>query len=252
MADSGLKSPLAQQWGVAKDIPVGKVYLGSGYAAYGGGTPTSAYAPAADRTADVDAAAQGFNSLSPEALRAVKQAADDFYRYDVPAVNLPSFYSDFMVKGAYQLQQSRGLKVTPLEYPEYMKQVFGPGAFGSKSGGAGGPSTTTSVNETINLSNPTEARAFLDDALGKVLGRIPTAVEYQNFTKALNAAENESPTVTSSTTSGKGSGSTRTKSKTKGGMSGDQFAVEYARSQDMAAETLGGTLGFDAFIEAIG
>ena len=250
MADSGLKSPLAQQWGVAKDIPVGKIYLGSDYVPYTAGTPTGGYAPRSDMTADVDSAASGFNSLSPEAQRAVKKAADDFYRYDVPVLNLPSFYSDFMVKGAYQLQQSRGVKVTPLEYPEYMKEVFGPGAFGSKSGGSGGPSTT--VSESINLSNPTEARAFLDDALGRVLGRIPTALEYQNFTKALNAAETESPTVTSSTTSGKGSGSTRTKSKTKGGVAPSQIAAEYARSQDMAAETLGGTLGFDAFIEAIG
>jgi hypothetical protein len=249
MADSGLKSPLAQQWGVAKDIPVGRVYLGGGYASYSGGTPTGGYAPMADMTADVDAAAQGFNSLSPEAMRSVKAAADAAFGYSVPQTNLESFYEK-MVKGAYQLQQSRGLKVTPLEYPEYMKQVFGPGAFGSQGGGAGGPSTT--VSESINLSNPSEARAFLDDALGRVLGRIPTALEYQNFTKALNAAETESPTVTSSTTSGKGSGSTRTKSKTKGGVAPSQIAAEYARSQDMAAETLGGTLGFDAFIEAIG
>lgn len=256
----GLKSPLAQRWGLAKDIPVGEVYIGSGYAEYSGGTPTAGYAPMSDMTVSVDAAAKAFDSLSPAAMREVKRAADAAYRYDVPAINLPSFY-EMMVKGAYQIQQSTGLKVTPLEYPEYMKQALGEDAFGVRAkagagGGYKGPVTTVSETESINLSDPSTARQFLDSALGQYLGRRPTDTEYQSFTKALNAAQEEAPSITESmtTTTPQGAGRSRVKSRqrTTGGMSEAQFATEYARSQEGAAETAAGTTGFDVFLEAIG
>lgn len=258
-----LTSPMAQRWGVSRDIPQGRVYIGSGYGAYTGGTPTAGYAPIQDMTADVSDAAQGWYSLSPEAQRKIYNDAIEVYGHEkVPALNMASFYAD-TVNAAYQAQQSRGIKVTPLEYWDYYRESGGPGlnAYGDKGGkGAGGrymgPTTQVGTYETVNLSNPSEARALLDNALGQVLGRRPTDVEYKNFTAALNAAQEEAPSITESvsttTPQGKAKSTVKSKQKTSGGVSETQLATEFARSQEMAAETIGGTLGFDAFLEAIG
>ena len=261
MGDKKLTSPMAQRWGVSRDVPPGRVYIGSGYGPYTGGTPTAGYAPIQDMTADVEVAVRGFPSLSPEAQRKVYSDAQDYYGLDfVPQSYLDGYYEG-LVKGAYQVQQSQGLKVTPLEYPDYMREVLGPDAYKSKGAGGGGgrymgPTTQVGTYETVNLSNPSEARALLDNALGQVLGRRPTDVEYKNFTAALNAAQEEAPSITESvsttTPQGKAKSTVKSKQKTSGGVSETQLATEFARSQEMAAETIGGTLGFDAFLEAIG
>lgn len=259
---NGLTSPLAQRWGIAKDIPQGRVYIGSGYADYTGGTPTAGYAPMQDMTVDVESAMRGWSSLSPQAQRKIYSDAQKYYRLDVVPESYLDGYYEGLVKGAYQVQQSRGLKVTPLEYADYMRQVLGPEAYAAKAGGGGGggrymgPVTTESVTETINLSDPSTARQFLDSALGDVLGRLPTADEYETFRAALNAAQEAAPSVTESVTTttpqGKARSKVRSKQRATGGISEAQMATEFARSQEMAAETLGGTAGFTAFLDAIG
>lgn len=260
---NGLTSPLAQRWGIAKDIPQGRVYIGSGYADYTGGTPTAGYAPMQDMTTDVDSAMQAWGSLSPTAQRKIINDMYEARGYEVPITDAPSFYAD-TVRNAYQVQQSQGLKVTPLEYWDYQKQVLGGVGFNvydkdGKGRGGGrymGPVTTESVTETINLSDPSTARQFLDNALGDVLGRLPTADEYETFRAALNAAQEAAPSVTESVTTttpqGKARSKVRSKQRATGGISEAQMATEFARSQEMAAETLGGTAGFTAFLDAIG
>ena len=260
-----LKSPLAQRWGIAKDIPAGQIYIGSGYTEYTGGTPTAGYAPMEDLTADVDAAAAGWGSLSIEAQNKIYNDMVALRGgYPLPRNDAINFYAD-TVRQAYQLQQSRGLKVTPLDYWDYIKQESGGLGFSvyaenEKEKGAGarytGPVTTRSITESINLSDPSTARQFLDNALGEVLGRLPSDDEYETFRAALNAAQEAAPSVTEAVTTttpqGKALNKVRSRQRTTGGISEAQMAAEFARSQEMAAETLGGTVGFETFLDAIG
>lgn len=266
MGDKKLTSPMAQRWGVSRDIPAGRVYIGQSRGGYTGGTPTSGYMPLSDMTVDVEDAAMGYASLSIEAQNKIYEDMVALRGgYPVPRNDAVNFYAD-TVRSAYQLQQSRGLKVTPLEYWDYIKQesgglgfnVYGDGkgGAGGRGGGYTGPTTQVGTYETINLTNPSQARQLLDDALGQVLGRRPTDVEYKNFTAALNAAQEEAPSITESvsttTPQGKAKSTVKSKQRVRGGVSEAQLATEFARSQEMAAETAGGTVGFDAFLEAIG
>lgn len=112
-----------------------------------------------------------------------------------------------------------------------------------RGGGGGaymGPVTTISKSVDYNLTNPTEARAFLNDALGQYLGRRPTDDEYQNFQKALNIQERGAPTITEAETTVTPQGQARrtqeSESTRKGGFLPQQFAEEYALSQEGAGE----------------
>lgn len=124
------------------------------------------------------------------------------------------------------------------------------------SGGGGrytGPVTIRDKSETVDLSNPSQARAFLDSALGEYLGRAPSTKEYRMFTKALNAAQEAAPEIIESvsTTTPVSMAEQRRESETKrrGGIEPGQFATEYARSQEGVAETQAGTTLLNAFLE---
>ena len=138
-------------------------------------------------------------------------------------------------------QKATGEKLSPFEYYEGLAGR-GSGAQGRGGGGAyTGPVTTESRSKRVNLSNPSEARAFLDNALGEYLGRLPDDEEYENFRKALNAQQRMSPQIAESTQTVTPQGQARREvesdEKTSGGLEPRQFAREYARSQEGAAET---------------
>lgn len=109
-----------------------------------------------------------------------------------------------------------------------------------KAGPYTGPVTTVSRSRDIDLTNPTEARAFLDNALGQYLGRRPSEEEYKNFQRALNIQERGAPTITESTTTvtpqGQAMRTQESETKRRGGFTPAQFATEFARSQEGAAE----------------
>jgi hypothetical protein len=119
------------------------------------------------------------------------------------------------------------------------------------SGGAGGgPSTTVYKDETVNLTNPSTARGVLDSALGKYLGRMPSPKEYKSFVGALTMAEDASPNTSERVTRNSG-GTNQTitnKGKTGGGVDRNQFATEFAKSDEDFAETQLSTTGVQAFL----
>lgn len=254
MAEGRLTSPLAQRWGLGATTgaPAGSVYIGQDYTApYTGGTPTGGYGSSA--FAPLDAAAQAWASLSPTAQQKVYNDAIAVYGHEkIPSLNMPSFYAD-TVRSAYQVQQSTGLKVTPLEYWDYYKQSGGPGlnayGAGGKGGGAGGPKTSTSTS--VSLTDPDTARGLIENAIGSELGRRPTEKEYATFMKALTTYAEANPTVTT-TNSNSGKGFSTSSQKSSGGYNAQQFAKDYANAQEGAAETDVATTGFDAFISLIG
>lgn len=113
-----------------------------------------------------------------------------------------------------------------------------------RGGGAGGaymgPVTTQTTERRVNLTNPTEARAFLDNALGQYLGRRPSVEEYDNFRKALNIQERGAPQIRESTQTvtpqGQAFRTVDAEEETRGGFLPQQFAREFARGQEGAGE----------------
>jgi hypothetical protein len=253
MANGGrLTSPIAQRWGIGamNGAPVGEMYIGQDYTTDNGRNPSGN-----TQFVNVEAAASAYAALSPSAQKKVYSDALAYYggKTNVPAVNLPSFYAD-TVRNAYQVQQSTGLKVTPLDYWDYYRQTGGPGLnsyLSGGSGGSGGPKTTTSTSETVNLTDPDTARGLIESAIGSELGRRPTEKEYANFMNVLTARAEASPSVSKTTTTS-GKGFSTSKGKTQGGFNAQQVAKEYAGAQEGAAETAVATAGFDAFISLIG
>lgn len=260
MSNGRILSPLQQRYGLGIDPNAqDKVYIGSDYAQYTGGTPTGGYGKPQDRYAPVEAAAAGWASLSPKARDKIYNDAVRYYRGQTDIASyLPGFYAD-TVRAAHQVQRSTGLKVTPLNYWDYYTQTGGQGLAGGPgggrgAGGAGGPTTTVTVSEQVQLTNPDTARGLVEDALGRTLGRRPTDKEYSNFMRALSAREEAAPIVTESVTTTGGGGatrSTRSRSRTTGGTTPTQFAEEWAAGQEGAAETEVATEAYDALIEML-
>lgn len=67
-------------------------------------------------------------------------------------------------------------------------------------GGGGGSRTQTSTSTTINLTDPTTARAVLRQALEDRLGRGPKEEEFQTFLSTLNNFERKNPRKETATT----------------------------------------------------
>jgi hypothetical protein len=117
------------------------------------------------------------------------------------------------------------------------------------SEGAGG--TSTQVQKTVRITDPSTARGLIDQTLNNYLGRNATADEQVAFMKALSVQEKANPTITrqTSTTSGK---STSSSSVTTGGFDPATFAKEYAAGTEGAGEFQAATSLLDSFIGAIG
>ena len=117
-------------------------------------------------------------------------------------------------------------------------------------GMGGGPSTTIYRDENVNLTNPSTARSVLDNALGGYLGRMPSQKEYKSFLNALTMAEEAAPSMSERVvrSSGGTNQTVTSKGKTSGGVSAQQFATEYAKSDEDYAETRLSTTGLQAFL----
>lgn len=151
------------------------------------------------------------------------------------ALNGASFYSD---------------RFTPYEYLNALA-AGKPGVYGDVdppsggSGGSGGAFSSHSVNRQVNITDPSSARKFVDDALGQYLGRSATAGESAAFLKALNGLELDNPTVTESSTSGYSSGgssSSTSSTATTGGLDRVQVAEDFAKSREGFAERAQATM----------
>ena len=160
-----------------------------------------------------------------------------------------------LVNGLYLFQQSTGLQIGLLDYPDFVLRKSGRDfSAGSAGGRYRGPVTTISKQTDINLSNPDTARGLIDSALASELGRKPTKFEYANFSKALKIHEEMNPSTATQITKSSGPGSTVTqtsKSTRGGGTSPQQFAQEYAAGQEGAAEYKVATKYLDAFEKSI-
>lgn len=152
------------------------------------------------------------------------------------------------LSGVYS--NARGIDIDPISTAELMAAR----SPAKPSGVGAGPTTTISTTESIDLTNPSQARRLLDNTLGSYLGRLPSQKEYSNFLRVLNATEETSPTITEQTTrTTPGEGTTRVRSKVRGegGLSREQVATEFVRGQEDYAETRLSNTGLSAFLELL-
>lgn len=163
---------------------------------------------------------------------------------------LESIWQSLAIRSAKMWQ--RGIGVTPWQLLERY------GKASAKDGVASGPITTTTVNRTINLTSPREAKALADAALQQRLGRSPTEKETADFLAALRAAEKKEPSVTKTTTTTSGSGtenvSQTSNTDTSGGVNATSFAEEWSlgHNKDEAGSYQALATYMPAFFAALG
>lgn len=206
---------------------------------------------------------------APTNMFTIEQAELEYFRLDqqqrdrwenavtnylgyTPAPNYQQSLWRDAVQFSANYQKATGEGLTPWQY---MEGLEGRGSTGRGGGAYTGPVTTVQKSKDINLTNPTQARAFLDNALGEVLGRLPNEEEYENFRKALNAQERMAPVITESestvTPQGKARREVEAESTRRGGVTPGQFATEFARSQEGAAETAAAGPLLNAFMNLL-
>jgi hypothetical protein len=155
-----------------------------------------------------------------------------------------------MIGYAGSYSSDSGMVKSPFEMAEIWSQksrnAAGPGGGGAYSG----PTTTSYTEQNVNLTNPSTARSVLDSALGRYLGRMPNQKEYKSFLSALTMAEEAAPNVSERVVRSSGgiNQTVASKGKTSGGISAQQFATEYAKSDEDYAETQLSTTGLQAFL----
>lgn len=205
--------------------------------------------PARQTTFTTDQAELMYVTFDDEQMTEWEQLTEAVVGY-VPAPNYQQSLWRDAVQYVAAYQKATGELMTP---QDYMRRLGARAAARGDRGGAyTGPVTTVSRSRDVNLSNPSEARALLDNFLGEYLGRLPSEDEYRNFTKALNIQERGAPQITEATTTVTPQGQARrtqvSESEQRGGFVPEQFAREFARGQEGAAETAVGGPLLNAFL----
>jgi hypothetical protein len=122
------------------------------------------------------------------------------------------------------------------------------------SGKSYGTQTATSVQKSVTLTDPDTARSILNSALETYLGQSASAEEEEKFLQALMKRERKNARVTtqqSTTTTSPGGSVSSIESMTQGGSNAQQFAVDWAKSQEGSAEFLAATDYLDEFMNAL-
>jgi hypothetical protein len=163
-------------------------------------------------------------------------------------------YWEEMINQAGVYSNAIGKPVSPWEVAELLAART-PAAEGG--GAYTGPTTTTYKDENVNFTNPSDARALVDNAIGSYLGRKPSTKEYKTFLQALNATEEANPQISERVTKSSGSGNpaaqtVSTKGTSMSQVSSQQFAKEYAKSDEQYAETQLSTTGLQSFLSMLG
>lgn len=154
--------------------------------------------------------------------------------YDVgrnPAVLQQEWDRYTLAAGNYN--KSTGKDISPIEFLRMQNDRLERIGKLPKQGGGGGGSSSV-----VNLTNPTDARTLVDNALAGYLGRAATTEEADQFLSVLNQQERANPINT-------------TKSSRSGGVNQQQIAKDFARSQEGAAEFMADTQYMDWFMNKI-
>jgi len=236
----------------------------------------------ADRVMRVDDAIARFATLPEPEFNKLVDSMDRWYgkgRWQSDWI--PKFYSRAVRLAEYELRSTGSRTTVADAFDTLLGQLSergllrGQSGRGGRGGGSsfGGTTTERSTStfiddqESIDLTNPSTARMFLEDAIQDYLGRRPSDEEYTKFLNSLNAAQKAAPQRTTGTRTVVSEGTaTRTRAgstsesmqqstarqQTEGGVRPEQMAREFARSQEGAAETAVSTRGVNAFLDLLG
>lgn len=126
-----------------------------------------------------------------------------------------------------------------------------------QAGGGGsryGTTTSTATQRSVSLTDPDTARMVVNTALEAYLGKSASPEQEAEFMKALRQHEKKNARVTTQTavtTTSPGGSVSNTSSMTKGGSNSQQFAADWAMSQEGSAEFRAATDYMDAFMNAL-
>lgn len=215
----------------------GLVYLGPSYrkpartpgmGEYVGSTV--GYQDISSAMVSVDAAKARWWSMDEEEREDWFDVSSQLNGYDVRKNPKTAWYDwNTMVDQAGAYQKATGEPMTPREMAMTIAQWTKPKGEGGGSGG---------VSTVVNLTNPDDARVFVDNALKTYLGRAATEEESETFLSTLNKVERKNPIVS-------------TPSSRSGGTNPQLVAQEFARSREDAAEFLASTQYTDWMMEAV-
>lgn len=216
-----------------------------------------------DRLVDASDAMYMMYTLAPEARKQLNDLTTSYFGHNRWA---PS-WQDNVWKQAVQVSANsvaygnRGDWIDPVTAFGLVVNDMAAGSAGGRGGGGGGggggysgPVTTTQVNKSVNLTDPTTARGLIKNALTGYLGRDATDKEQKSFLAALNMAERRSPSVTksvSTTTPGVGASRVESETVSRGGFNPSTFAEEYAQGMEGSAEFQAATNLLDTFIGSL-
>lgn len=244
-AEIAARAGMGGQYVPAPTGRVPMVYMGKPYEKpvtspyYGSTTTAESAAKAVKNQAyfTLDAADQHIWSLQPEERDRLGDLSSRIVGWDARGL----FDTQRGLWGnAVQVAAMRGGETTPWDVLEENaadaalrgSSGSGGGGFGGGGGGSAGPSVV------VNLTNPSDAQALVDQALQQYLGRDASPKERDRFLKLLNQAEAKNPLY-------------RDESLAMGGLNPQQAAKEFAMSRDDAAEFMVNTQYMDWFMEKI-
>lgn len=229
-----------------------------------------------DRVMTVNDAVARFGSLPDWEFNKLVDSMDKWYgKGRWQADWIPKFYSRAVRLAEYDLRSTGSRTTVSDAFDTLLDQLSSRGLLRGQGGGSGsgGTSSERSIStliddqEVVDLTNPSTARMFLEDAMQNYLGRMPSGEEYETFLTSLNASQRAAPerttgqrTVVSEGTATRTAGGTVSQStqtttgrqQREGGVQPQQLAQEFARSQEGAAETAVSTRGINAFLELLG
>lgn len=241
--DSGSSGP-----GLYGTLPAGNVYVG--------GTDRRPRSENAEKQAPTDSISieeslAQINEWNQRKIDRFNELAIGAGYLDKPTNNLDvieKVWGDLATRSAKMYQ--RGIKITPWQLlSRYAGSGGGPGAV------SGAPKIVTSTSSSVDLTNPSQARALVDQVLTARLGRAATEAEKKEFLAALNAAEKKNPKTTTTTTTTSATGESVSSSSTsKGGLDAAGFAGEWAltHNKDEAGSYQALATYMPAFYAALG
>lgn len=188
-----------------------------------------------------------YNSLDAQAMRLTSDYTTAQLGHDKWNNATRQSYYNKALQEAQTMTKMLGRPVTPWEI---MQGVVGEYQSRADSGGGGtGGGPTSTYSEATQITNPMTAKRLLDETLRQVLGRAANEQESANFLKALNTYEQDNPTISQAYSSG--GANARQKSSQKGGTDPTQFAKDYARSREDAAEVAASGTYLNAFMQSL-
>jgi hypothetical protein len=169
---------------------------------------------------------------------------------------LSKFWQAAVEESVNAYRADKGKKIDPWKMAEFMGSLGAGASGGSGGSGSGGRAGTyTSTQKSVDLTDPTTARAMVNDVLTAQLGRRATDEEVAAFTSVLSQAERANPVLSSTTTTQDETGNSTSSTSTSGGLSGpgkQEVLVQEAMKKPEWGAYQAATTYSNWFLDALG